>query len=324
MQIDSIPLNQNQKVNRKALPAPVIQPDDREYVAPANDTEQLFCRIFSDILAMDKIGATDNFFDLGGTSLMVTRVIIEADKAGMHVAYGDVFANATPRKLTALVTGDTVVNTDEEDVSNFDYTSINKVLENNTLDSFLSGERQQLGNALLTGATGYLGIHVLKELIDSDAQNIYCLVRGKDMETAEHRLKTLLFYYFESTYDELFNQRLHVIIGDVTDDLTSVVKAKIDTVFNCAAVVKHFSEGTEIEDVNVGGAQRCVDFCLQAGARLVHVSTASTRGINVNSTMAPDYIFTEQNLYDGQHTWRDGGCARHRAQPQTGAPQKQS
>ena len=301
MQIDSIPLNQNQKVNRKALPAPVIQPDDREYVAPANDTEQLFCRIFSDILAMDKIGATDNFFDLGGTSLMVTRVIIEADKAGMHVAYGDVFANATPRKLTALVTGDTVVNTDEEDVSNFDYTSINKVLENNTLDSFLGGERQQLGNVLLTGATGYLGIHVLKELIDSDAQNIYCLVRGKDMETAEHRLKTLLFYYFESTYDELFNQRLHVIIGDVTDDLTSVVKAKIDTVFNCAAVVKHFSEGTEIEDVNVGGAQRCVDFCLQAGARLVHVSTASTRGINVNSTMAPDYIFTEQNLYDGQY-----------------------
>ena len=44
MQIDSIPLNQNQKVNKKALPAPVIQADDHEYVEPANDTEKLFCR----------------------------------------------------------------------------------------------------------------------------------------------------------------------------------------------------------------------------------------------------------------------------------------
>ncbi len=301
MQIDSIPLNQNQKVNRKALPTPVMQASDREYVAPANDTEALFCRIFSEILSMDKIGANDSFFDLGGTSLMVTRVIIEADKAGMHVAYGDVFANPTPRKLAALVTGSTVVNTDDEDVTKFDYSAINNLLNNNTLENFRSGERQSLGNVLLTGATGYLGIHVLQELIQSDAQNIYCLVRDKDMEGAEHRLKTLLFYYFESTYDELFGKRIHIILGDVTNDLTTLVQAKIDTVFNCAAVVKHFSEGTEIEDVNIGGAQRCVDLCLKTGARLVHISTYSTSGLNVNDTMAPDHIFTEQRLYDGQY-----------------------
>ena len=301
MQIDSIPLNQNQKVNRKALPTPIMQASDREYAAPANDTEALFCRIFSEILAMDKIGANDSFFDLGGTSLMVTRVIIEADKAGMHVAYGDVFANATPRKLAALVTGSTVVDTDDEDITKFDYSAINNLLSNNTLESFRKGERQSLGNVLLTGATGYLGIHVLQELIQSDAQSIYCLVRDKNMDAAEHRLKTLLFYYFESTYDELFGKRLHIVHGDVTNDLTTLVQAKIDTVFNCAAVVKHFSEGTEIEDVNVGGAQRCVEFCLKTGARLVHISTYSTSGLNVNDTMAPDYVFTEQRLYDGQY-----------------------
>ena len=301
MQIDSIPLNQNQKVNRKALPTPVMQTSDREYAAPANDTEALFCRIFSEILSMEKIGANDSFFDLGGTSLMVTRVIIEADKAGMHVAYGDVFANATPRKLAALVLGNTVVASDDDDITKFDYSDINNLLSNNILDSFRKGERQSLGNVLLTGATGYLGIHVLQELIQSDAENIYCLVRDKDMDAAEHRLKTLLFYYFESTYDELFGNRLHIVLGDVTNDLTNLVQVKIDTVFNCAAVVKHFSEGTEIEDVNVGGAQRCVDLCLKTGARLVHISTYSTSGLNVNDTMAPDYVFTEQRLFDGQY-----------------------
>jgi amino acid adenylation domain-containing protein/thioester reductase-like protein len=301
MQIDAIPLNQNQKVNRKALPTPVMQASDREYVAPANETERQFCKIFSEILAMDKIGATDNFFDLGGTSLMVTRVILEADKIGYHVAYGDVFANNTPRKLAALVTGATVLNTEEEDVTDFDYTEIHNLLKNNILDSFRNGERQSLGNVLLTGATGYLGIHVLQELISSDVPKIYCLVRDKNLDAAEHRLKTLLFYYFESTYDELFGKRLNIVLGDVTNDLTDLVKAKIDTVFNCAAVVKHFSEGTEIEDVNIGGAQRCVDFCLKSGARLVHISTYSTAGINVNDTMSPDYVFTEQRLYDGQY-----------------------
>ena len=301
MQIDSIPLNQNQKVNRKMLPSPVIQPNDREYVAPSNEFEKMFCHIFADVLAMDKIGATDNFFDLGGTSLMVTRIIIEADKAGVHVAYGDVFSNPTPRKLAALVTGSTEVGKEENDAANYDYSEINKLLETNTLDEFRNGGSQKLGNVLLTGATGYLGIHVFKELISTDTPNVYCLVRDKDVDSAEHRLKTLLFYYFEDTFDDLFGSRIHVILGDVTGNLTEMVKAPIDTVFNCAAVVKHFSKGTEIEDVNIGGAQQCVSFCLANKARLVHVSTASTRGLRVNGTPAADLSFTEQHLYDGQY-----------------------
>ena len=69
---------------------------------------------------------------------------------------------------------------------------------------FLKGERQTLGDVLLTGATGYLGIHVLRELIDSDAKSITFLVRGKTQEEAEQRLKKMLFYYFESSFKELF------------------------------------------------------------------------------------------------------------------------
>ena len=280
MQIDSIPLNQNQKVNKKALPAPVIQTDDHEYVEPANDTEKLFCGIFSEVLSIDKVGATDNFFELGGTSLMVTKVIIEADKAGHHVAYGDVFTHATPRLLAQLVTGETPVENTDDEVTNFDYTGIDAILPQNNVETFLKGERQQLGNVLLTGATGYLGIHVLRELIDSDATTITCLVRGQDQQAAERRLKNLLFYYFETSFKDIFGTRLFVINGDVTQDLTPLTSilspvTSIDTVFNCAANVKHFSKTSDIEDVNIGGAQRCVEFCLQTGANLVHISTTS-------------------------------------------------
>ena len=306
MQIDVIPLNQNQKVNKRALPAPKIQADDHDYVAPANDTEKLFADIFASVLSLEKVGATDNFFELGGTSLMVTRVIIEADKAGKHIAYADLFAHTTPRELAALVNGqgaDAEAETPDREITEFDYTAINQLLQSNSLETFKAGERQELGNVLLTGATGYLGIHVLKELIDSDAKTITCLVRGKSQEDAERRVRNLLFYYFSHHFDDLFGTRIFVVQGDVTSDFKLPMtngKSQINTVFNCAANVKHFSKGTDIEDVNIGGAQRCVDFCLATGAALVHVSTTSTGGVWVGDNM-PAPILTERNIWFGQY-----------------------
>ena len=302
MQIDSIPLNQNQKVNRKALPAPVIQTADHEYVEPKNEQERMFAKIFGDVLSLEKVSATDNFFELGGTSLMVTRVIIECDKAGYHVIYGDVFTHPTPRLLAQFVSGEVAADAADAadaEVTNFDYTGIDALLKRNNIETFLKGERQSLGHVLLTGATGYLGIHVLRELIDSDAETIMCLVRGKDQQAAEHRLKNLLFYYFERSFKKLFGTRLFVVNGDVTQEIN--VDSHIDTVFNCAANVKHFSKGTDIEDVNIGGAQRCVEFCLKTGARLVHISTTSVGEIWIlhnDGEQVP--MLDERKLWFGQ------------------------
>ena len=298
LQLDKMPMTPNGKTDVKALPEPQLAVTSA-FVEPVNETERAFCDIFAGILQMDKVGATDNFFELGGTSLVVTRVIIEADKVGMHVAYGDVFANPTPRKLARLITGEGE-NEATDEVTGFDYTAIDNLLQRNTLDNFRKGERQPLGNVLLTGSTGYLGIHILRELIDSDAEAIYCLVRGKSQEKAESRLRTLLFYYFADSFKNLFGTRLHVVVGDVTNDLTSLLKEqRIDTIFNCAAIVKHFSEGTEIEDVNIGGAKRCVEYCVQTGARLVHISTASTRGMWTGEPK--NEVFTEKRFYMGQY-----------------------
>jgi len=304
MQIDAIPLNQNQKVNKRALPAPQLTDTDREYVAPSNDNEKLFCDIFASILNQDKIGATDNFFELGGTSLMVTRVIIEADKAGKHVAYGDIFTHPTPRLLAQFLSGDSndPKEKDQEE-KDFDYSAIHEVLAKNTLESFVHSTSPlcTLDNVLLTGATGYLGIHVLRELIDSDAKTITCLVRGKDQHDAERRLRNLLFYYFNRHFDDLFGTRLFVVNGDVTSDISVSVSGLINTVFNCAANVKHFSKTDDIEQVNIGGAERCVEFCLKTGARLVHISTTSVGEIWVergDGMAVPE--LTERVLYFGQ------------------------
>ena len=299
-QMDKMPITPNGKTDIKNLPEPELALSG-DYEAPANETERIFCEIFANILQLDKVGATDNFFELGGTSLVVTRVIIEADKAGKHVSYGEVFAHPTPRQLAELLGDSAKPIVNDEKVDHFDYTAINNLLQRNTLETFRQGQSQgqcqPLGNVLITGSTGYLGIHILHDLIDSDAEHIYCMVRGKTVEAAESRLRTLLYYYFANAYKDLFGKRLHIVLGDVTADFDE--KLKVDTVFNCAAIVKHFSEGTEIEDVNIGGAQRCVEFCIKTGAKLVHVSTASTRGLWVGEIK--DDVYTEQRLYMGQY-----------------------
>lgn len=301
LQLSEMPMTPNGKTDIKALPEAELS-SNNTYEEPANDIERTFCNIFASILQLEKVGATDNFFELGGTSLVVTRVIIEADKADLHVSYGDVFENPTPRKLAHLHSPNNDDNLADTTITDYDYSLINEILKANTLESFHNGKEQKLGNVLITGATGYLGIHILHELLSSDAEKIYCLVRGKDKETAGSRLKTLLFYYFDSTYEEIIGERLNVIAGDVTDDFTRLLDGiKIDTIFNCAAIVKHFSEGTEIEDVNIGGAERCVEYCLNHGARLVHVSTASTRGLSIDDIPASTQIFNEQTLYLGQY-----------------------
>lgn len=297
LQMEKMPLTPNGKTDVKALPDPEIALSI-EYEAPANETERNIAEIFGKILQIEKVGANDNFYELGGTSLVTTRVIIETDKLGYNVAYGDVFSHPTPRKLANFILGIEDEGKKKDDVADYDYRAIDSVLSLNNLESFRLGEKMKLGKVLITGATGYLGIHILHELIESDAEEIYCLIRSKDVTDAEERLKTLLFYYFENTFDELIGTRIRVIAGDVTSEIDTSLKT--DTVINCAAIVKHFAEGNEIEEVNVGGAAHCVDYCLATGAKMIQISTASTRGLSVNGVPAPGMIFNEEKLYMGQ------------------------
>ena len=303
LQLDALPLTPNGKVDFKNLPTPELLRSG-ESVAAANEVEHTFCTIFQDILGIDDVGATDSFFEIGGTSLLAIRITVEAANAGYQITYSDVFANPTPRDLANLCGA-----TDQEDsddasrdaeIEDFDYSEIDALLAQNNLRSFMGGGRRALGNLLITGAVGYLGIHILHEYLENYTGTVYCLLRGHGDITAEARLKHQLFYYFERNYAELFGTRIIVLEGDVTQDLPVNEEMHIDTVVNCAAVVKHFSAGTEIEDVNVGGVAKLVEFCLEHDVPLIQISTGST----VKCALKPDAEVmgkvTEQELYIGQ------------------------
>ena len=298
MELDEMPQTVNGKTDLRNLPEPVLI---TEYVAPENDIEAFFASLFAEILGLDEVSATDNFFEIGGTSLLVTKITMEALNRNYNLSYGDVFSNPTPRALAEFILSDESFEKKEE--LSYDYSQINELLKKNNLENLINGEIQDsLGNILLTGATGFLGIHVLREILDNETGDVYCFIRANKVLNGEERLKSLLFYYFSDEYSDLFDERLHIIEGDITnfEDFEKLIPEKIDTIINCAANVKHFSSGTDIEDINFGGVINGLKFAKMKDAKYVQVSTYSIAGESINNYPPVDVKFSENDLFIGQ------------------------
>jgi len=298
MELDEMPQTVNGKTDLRNLPEPVLI---TEYVAPENEIEAFFANLFAEILGLDEVSATDNFFEIGGTSLLVTKITMEAINRNYNLNYGDVFSNPTPRALSDFILSDESLEKKSEMA--YDYSQINSLLEKNNLETIINGEIQDsVGNVLLTGATGFLGIHVLRELLENEDGEIYCFIRSNKVLSGAERLKSLLFYYFSDEYNEAFDERLHIIEGDITnfEDFEKLVHEKIDTVFNCAANVKHFSSGTDIEDINLGGVVNGLKFAKMKNAKYVQISTYSIAGESIDNYPPVDVKFTENDLFIGQ------------------------
>ncbi len=304
--LDKMPTLPNGKTDSRSLPDP--EPlQATAYVAPATEKEQQICKIFAAILGLEQVSVMDSFFDLGGSSLAVARVLIEAERSGLSgLAYADVFAHPTPRDLALCLTKRNSPSLSDSQADIEDYDKINHILQQNTLETFRTQPTTPLGNVLLTGAAGFLGSHILHSLISSGEGKIYCLLRRGKYESAEKRLKQILFYYFEHDFNQLFGDRITVLEGDITNsgqlnDVGSRLNGKIQTIINCAANVTHFSSGNDITDTNLGGMHNLIELALQLNARLVQISTASVAGFSINGMPAQDTLLTERGLYIGQN-----------------------
>jgi len=104
--LDALPLLPNGKVNRRALPDPgTTRPDlDVPFVAPRNDAEAAIAQIWTDLLALDRVGVHDDFLDLGGDSLMATRIIARvSDRFGVSVPLRLLWGASTVARMAEIV-----------------------------------------------------------------------------------------------------------------------------------------------------------------------------------------------------------------------------
>ena len=103
MTVTRFPVNASGKVDKAALPPPRLS-EAEGYVAPGTVIETLLADFYADLLGREQVGATDSFFDLGGSSLQAMRLITVLDEElQADVGPAAVFLAPTPRQLAALL-----------------------------------------------------------------------------------------------------------------------------------------------------------------------------------------------------------------------------
>src|ERR1044072_7252842 len=106
--LDTLPTTPNGKLDRRALPAPpATRSTEHELGAPRTDVERLIAEVWIEVLGVERLGIDDDFFDLGGHSMLATQVVAKLrqrlDGKGRQVGVMDLFKNHTARELAALV-----------------------------------------------------------------------------------------------------------------------------------------------------------------------------------------------------------------------------
>ena len=122
--LEKLPLTPNGKLDRKALPPPLSDApaNDRHFLAPTTPAEAALTTIWSQVLRLDRVSTTDNFFEIGGDSILSIQVIARAREAGLGLSPRQLFENPTITALASAATPlnaqNSVLNSPAEDLIN--------------------------------------------------------------------------------------------------------------------------------------------------------------------------------------------------------------
>lgn len=304
--IEELPITPGGKVDKKALPLPEITTAaSATYVEPVTAAQRALCEIFEKALGTEKVGIEDNFFELGGSSLTASKVAVMCLSKNISIVYADIFKYPTVRELAAIVDNSEAFEKSQSDneFAGYNYNRIQSVISGNEEENAGQVTKEQLGDIMLTGATGFLGIHILKAYLDNYDGKVYCLVRKGKYESMEKRMMHMLMYYFDNPCEELFKDRIICVDGDITskEQVEKFSDYKFHTLINCAACVKHFAAGDVLEKINVHGVENLIEFCKNNGRRLIQISTVSVAGEGSDGNPPMSRVFCENDLYIGQN-----------------------
>jgi non-ribosomal peptide synthase domain TIGR01720/amino acid adenylation domain len=117
--LPSLPLTNNGKIDRKALPMPELErPALREtFLAPRNETETKLAQIWAKVLRVEKVGVNDNFFELGGDSILSIQIIALARRLGIRLTPKQLFDNQTIQELCRVAAIESEADVSQEDLS---------------------------------------------------------------------------------------------------------------------------------------------------------------------------------------------------------------
>ena len=310
--LNDLPYTPNGKIDKKQLPIPyeLLNTSKIKYEPPKTNLQKQLVDIFQKILNTRPIGIYDNFFELGGDSLLAMNLNMELSKFTSTITYQDIFRFPTISELEQIINSN---NTDSlySKIENLPEDILN-VLSNTKNKELIKKNFKR--NILLTGSTGFLGIHILEELLYLDDIKIYCLIRPETALTPENKLKQKMNYYFGNKYTHLINRKIFIVEGDIckpnfglSQEILLDLINNVDVIINSAANVSHFGNYENFYKTNVLSIKYMIDFCKNYNKSLYHISTIGIAGISLDksyltSKKKNNIFFDESSLYIGQES----------------------
>ncbi len=283
--LTNLPLTFNGKIDWRLLPPPkdFERLLERSHAEPRNEIEKEIYAMWCDILNLDSVSITDNFFDIGGNSQRVAELsvrILQKFKLALpeRIFFELPFIPIMAEYIESKGTHYTHKTSIQDEIAR-DAVLHDDVIPNKILSSSIYNPQ----GILLTGSAGFLGIYLLRELLANTDAKIYCLIRKGKFESIATRLITNIDRYELSDEISLANRRIVMIESDVGNDqfgipveLYKSLAGKIDLIYHCSAQINTITSYTNLRTSNVQGTIEMIKFALQQYDKPIHyISTLS-------------------------------------------------
>ena len=273
--LNKLPITNNGKIDRKKLPVfdPHIRTDLSLYKAPESPLEKRLSEIWSDLFEVSPIGIEDNFFDLGGHSLIVTNLAVCLQKEFHYtLSLRDFFKNPVISNLANLIENQ----------------EVQTIHGNNGIQNLIltpeikpvSIKNNRLKTILLTGCTGFLGVHLLNELLNKNKYSIFCHIRADSIDQGISKIKDAFSKYNLSS--KKFDL-IRVFCGDLSkpklgllDEEFEFLATEVDIICHNGAYVHHMYNYEMLYDTNVRSTIEILKLCsLKKNKKIHYISTLS-------------------------------------------------
>ncbi|GEN72031.1 non-ribosomal peptide synthetase family protein [Chryseobacterium lathyri] len=270
--VDKIPLTANGKTDANLLKE-LADKEAKELIStepPTNETERIIADIWAEELERPVINMTDNFFDIGGNSLLVAIVATALNsRLDTKVYMRDIYQFPVLRQLAnELITraNEACEAIPKEDVEPYVALQQDVYLAPETV--FAGGfDPKQLENPktiFLTGVTGFVGIHLLQELLDTTSADIYCLVRAQDEFHAMEKIDSCYKQYHIDRKEEQ-KSRIIPVIGDLSlpllgfsEDQFKKLAGILDLIYHSGSSVNFIEPYSYMKAPNVEGLREII------------------------------------------------------------------